>query len=237
MHPILMKIGPLTVYSYGAFVALGFAAAAFLIYRRAAVFGIDKDNILDLLIIMLVSGVVGARLLYVLLNLGYYLSNPYELIVLSKGGLVWYGAFFAAIASSIVYINAKKMGFWNTMDLIAPYAALAQGFGRIGCFFNGCCYGSDGIPVQLYSSLLLVIIFLILRYWQDRRAFKGEIAAGYCILYSLKRFGIEFFRADNPRIFLGLTMSQIISLVVIIAALLIFIKKAHGWKEKDTASK
>lgn len=237
MHPILMKAGPFTVYSYGAFVALGFTAAAFLIYRRAASFGIDKDNIIDLLVLMLVSGVIGARLLYVLLNFGYYLANPFEILALSKGGLVWYGGFFAAIGSSLIYMKRKSMGFWNTMDLIVPYVALAQAFGRIGCFFNGCCYGIKGIPVQLYSSFLLVAIFILLVIWQDRRRFIGEIALGYCMLYSLKRFGIEFLRGDNPRIFLGLTMSQIISFVFMIVVVTVFIKKASKWKEKDTVSK
>lgn len=237
MHPILLKLGPLTIYSYGAFVALGFAAATFLIYRRASDFGIDKDNTLDLLILMLVTGIVGARLLYVFLNLDYYRDNPYEIMALSRGGLVWYGGFFAALASSIIYMKRNGMGFWNTMDLIVPYVALAQALGRIGCFFNGCCYGSGGFPVQLYSSLLLVAIFVILRLWQDRRKFTGEIFLGYCMLYSLKRFGVEFFRADNPRILTGLTMSQVISLAVICISVSVFIKKASAWKGKDTASR
>jgi len=237
MHPILLKLGPFTVYSYGAFVALGFAAATFLIYRRAASFHIDKDNIIDLVILMLVAGVAGARLLYVLLNFGYYRANPFEIINLSKGGLVWYGGFLAALGSTIMYTKLKKMEFWNTMDLIAPYIALAQAFGRIGCFFNGCCYGRDGIPVQLYSSLLLVIIFILLALRQNWRKFTGEIVLDYCILYSLKRFGIEFFRGDNPKIFLGMTISQIISLVVLALAIPIFIKKASKWKEKDIVSK
>ena len=237
MHPILLKLGPVTVYSYGAFVALGFAAAAFLIYRRAAHFGIDKDNAMDLVILMLVSGVVGARLFYVLLNMAYYRANPYEIINLSRGGLVWYGSFFAAIGSAVIYIKRRKIGFLNAMDLIVPYIALAQAFGRAGCFFNGCCYGLDGIPIQLYSSFLLVVIFVLLVYWQDRRRFKGEIALGYCMLYPLKRFGVEFFRGDNLRIFSGLTISQVISLFVFIIAALIFIKKVYEWKERDTVSK
>ena len=237
MHPILLKLGPITIYSYGAFVALGFAVAAFLIYRRAASFGIDKDRTIDLLVVMLMTGIAGARLLYVLLNLGYYRSNLFELIDLSRGGLVWYGGFFAAIGSAAVYIRGKRMGFWNTMDLVVPYIALAQAFGRVGCFFNGCCYGVNGIPIQLYSSFILVMIFVVLLYWQDRRRFKAEISLGYCVLYSLKRFCIEFFRGDNPKIFLGLTISQVISLFVIILAGIVFIKKASEWKEKDTASK
>ncbi len=237
MHPILLKLGPVTVYSYGVFVALGFAAAALLIYRRAVNFGIDKNDAIDLLILMLVAGIIGARLFYVLLNLGYYTANFSEIINLSKGGLVWYGGFFAAIASGALLIKKKKMGFLNTMDLITPYIALAQAFGRAGCFLNGCCYGLDGYPIQLLSSFVLVMIFIILRSWQDRRRFIGEIALGYCILYSLKRFGVEFFRGDNPRIIIGLTISQVISLFVLIAAGIVFIKKVSEWKEKDSVLK
>ena len=234
MHPILLKLGPVTVYSYGAFVALGFAAAALLISRRAVKFGINKNDAVDLIVLMLVAGVIGARLLYVLLNIGYYSANPFEVIDLSKGGLVWYGGFFAAIASAAIYIRQKKMGFLNTMDLVAPYIVLAQAFGRVGCFLNGCCYGFNSYPIQLVSSFILVIIFIILRSWQDRRRFIGEIALGYCILYSLKRFGVEFFRADNPRIIIGLTISQVISLFVLIAAVIIFMKRVSKWKEKDS---
>ena len=234
MHPILLKLGPVTVYSYGAFVALGFAAAALLISRRAVNFGINKNDAVDLIVLMLVGGVIGARLLYVLLNIGYYSANPFEVIDLSKGGLVWYGGFFAAIASAAIYIRQKKMGFLNTMDLVAPYIVLAQAFGRVGCFLNGCCYGFNSYPIQLVSSFILVIIFIILRSWQDRRRFIGEIALWYCILYSLKRFGIEFFRADNPRIIIGLTISQVISLLVLIAAVIIFMKRVSKWKEKDS---
>lgn len=237
MHPILFKIGPLTVYSYGVCVALGFAAAAFFIYRRAAHFGIDKDSMIDLLIIMLISGVIGARALYVALNLGYYIANPMQALNLSGGGLVWYGGFLAALGSSAVYLKTKRCSFMNIMDLISPYAALAQSFGRIGCFLNGCCYGFSGIPVQIYSSILLFAMFIILRLWQDKRRFEGEIFLGYCTLYSLKRFGIEFARGDNPRILAGLTISQVISLAVILIAVPVFIIKVRKWREKGTASR
>lgn len=237
MHPILFKLGPVTVYSYGVFVALGFAAAALLIYRRAGKFGIIKENAADLVVLILVSGIAGARLLYIFLNAQYYRDNPAEIINLSRGGLVWYGGFFAALCASIVYIRRKNIGFWNAMDLIVPYVALAQAFGRIGCFFNGCCYGINGVPAQLYSAMLLIFIFVILRLWQDRRRFEGEIFFGYCILYSVKRFGIEFIRGDNPKIFLGLTISQVISLAVIFVVIPLFINKAYRWNAKDTASK
>jgi len=254
MHPILIKAGPLTVYFYGVMVAIGFAVAAFLIYRRSSKFGLDRDRMVNLLIILLLSGILGARALYVLLNLSFYQANPLEIVMLSKGGLVWYGGFAAGLITLIFYLWINKISFWQVTDLIVPYVALAQGFGRIGCFLNGCCYGiavkagtplavrfpcdeTLRLPSQLISAGALFLIFVILRIWQDRRRFEGEIALGYCILYSLKRFIVEFLRSDNPRIFFALTISQVLSVVIFIIALALFLKKAKEWKKRPSVSK
>ena len=254
MHPILLKFGSFTVYSYGVMVAIGFALSTFFIYRRAPKFNIDKDRAVDITIVVLISGILGARLLYVLLNISFYIANPLEIIMLSKGGLVWYGCFITALLAMIIYIRIARLDFWSVVDLIAPYAALGQAFGRIGCFLNGCCYGmkvssdfplavtfpcdSDPrFPSQLVSSGLLFIIFVILIIWQNRRRFIGEIALAYCILYSFKRFVMEFLRADNPKILLGLTISQIISVVIFVVTLAIFTLKAKQCKKRPTISK
>lgn len=237
MHPVLLKLGPLNVYSYGVMVALGFALATAFVYMRAPAFGIDKNNVVDLMILMLVSGIAGARLFYILQNLAYYRVNPSEMLNLSKGGLVWYGAFAMGLGVSAIYMKIKKMDFWTSLDLAAPYIALAQAVGRIGCFMNGCCYGvtmADGTlhPTQLYSAAALICIFAALRIWQDHRHFKGEIFLGYCILYSLKRFLMEFLRGDNPRIFFGMTISQAISCGVLASSLGILIFMAAAWKKR-----
>lgn len=237
MYPILFKLGPFTVYSYGVMVALGFGIATACVYIRSPKFGIDRNNIVDLMIIMLVSGLAGARFFYVLQNYGYYKFYPVEILNLSKGGLVWYGAFIAGFFSSAVYIKIKRMDFWAVLDLAAPYIALAQAVGRIGCFLNGCCYGvaaPDGciLPVQIYSALSLLLIFVVLRIWQDRRRFGGEIFTGYCILYSAKRFLIEFIRGDNPRAYFNLTISQVISCALFLISLSVFIYMALSWKKR-----
>ena len=244
MHPILLKLGPINIYSYGVMVAVGFSIAAFLVYRRAPKFGMDRDVVIDYLILALASGIAGARIFYVLLNIGYYSARPMEILNLSRGGLVWYGGFAAAILVSIWFTKKKGLCFWSIVDLLAPYIALGQAFGRIGCYLNGCCYGisaSDNFifgrrhPTQIYSSILLFIIFAVLIKWQSVKRFKGEIFMGYCILYSCKRFCMEFLRADNPRIFLGLTISQLISAAVLLAALCIFKIKADEWRRKISA--
>jgi phosphatidylglycerol---prolipoprotein diacylglyceryl transferase len=247
MHPVLVKLGPITIYSYGAMVALGFGIAAYLIYKHAARLGLNKEKVVDTTVSILVSGIIGARILYVLINLGYYTARPLEIFDLSKGGLVWYGGFIAGLLTAIIYIRVNKLDFWLVMDLIVPYVALAQAFGRIGCYLNGCCYGFEApagctmavtfpdslvarYPTQLYSALLLLLIYVILRIRQELPHFKGGIFLGYCILYPLKRFIVEFFRGDNPRIFFGMTLSQVLSFAVFFAALVIFILKRAQWK-------
>ncbi len=253
MYPILVKFGPLTVYSYGVMVAIGFSLAMILLYGRAPKFNIDKNKAVDLAIVILISGIIGARFLYVLLNLSFYISNPLEIIMLSKGGLVWYGGFVLALIVSLAYLGINKLNFWLVGDLIAPFLALAQGFGRIGCFLNGCCYGikvpagslltwasydpDHRFPSQIFSAGLLFLIFMILLAWQNRRRFAGEIFLGYCMLYSGKRFVVEFLRGDNPKILAGLTVSQLISAGLFAAALVLFALRKRRWKKTLTISK
>ncbi|MFA6141768.1 MAG: prolipoprotein diacylglyceryl transferase [Candidatus Omnitrophota bacterium] len=237
MHPILLKFGPFTIYSYGVMVAMGFAVATFLAHKRAARFNIDPGKVIDIAIILIAFGILGARLLYVLLNLSFYIANPIDIVKLSNGGLVWYGGFISAFFAVIIYVRKAKLNFWAVADLFAPYVALAQAFGRIGCFFNGCCYGKDGIPVQIYSSIALLIIFIILRVWQDNKHFAGEIFLGYCVLYSLKRFLMEFLRGDNPAVFHGLTLSQVISVFVFFLSSAYLAYKAVQWKKAHSDSR
>lgn len=247
MYPVLFKVGPFNIYSYGVMVALGFSLAALLICRNASKFDLDKDKMLDMTIIILISGIIGARVFYVLSNFKYYLTKPLEIPDLSKGGLVWYGAFLSALAAAVWYSKKNRMKSWSVADLLAPYIALAHAFGRIGCFLNGCCYGIEvsgvtslGVifpndhairyPTQIYSSLVLVLLFAVLRAWQERRHFEGEIFLAYCALYSLERFFMEFLRGDNPRIFMGLTLFQLISIVIFCGSLILFIERAVMWK-------
>lgn len=253
MHPILAKIGPLCIYSYGLMVALGFAVAMLLAYREAERFGINKDKIIDFGIVILLGGLAGARLFYILMNLDYYAANPAEIINLTKGGLVWYGGFLLGVLIGIIFVRRNKINFWDGADLMAPFLALAQSIGRIGCFLNGCCYGipapkgyilgvifpHDSViryPVQIYESVALLILFLILRRWQGSRHFKGEIFLGYAMLYSLARFLLEFLRGDNPKILLNLSMSQIVSAAIFLICLVIIIVRLISWKKNYSRS-
>ncbi len=243
MYPVLFKIGPVSVYSYGAMLALAFLVVAFLARRRAFTLGMDGDAILDLCIWLIVSGFLGGRLLFILLNLDYYRENPLDTLKLWQGGLVWYGGLIAAVAVAIIFLSAKRMPILKTGDLMMPYVALGQSIGRIGCFLNGCCYGKAtalpiGVtfsaaqgpvhPTQLYESAAMLIVFLILR---KRVPGNGRTFFLYLMMYSVIRFLIEFLRGDNPAIMMGLTISQVISVIVLVVAMVLW----HAIKYKEKA--
>jgi phosphatidylglycerol:prolipoprotein diacylglycerol transferase len=231
MHPILFEFGPVKIYSYGLLVAAGFIAAALLAKAQARRQGMPAEKILNLCLCLVVSGILGARLLYILQNLDFYIEYPVQALMLYEGGLTFYGGLVLAVVCAIVFLKRERLPVFKTLDLVAPYLALAQGIGRIGCFLNGCCYGkpvdSDFAvyfpgedigrhPVQLYSSLNLLLIFIILRVFQARRTGKAQIPGRvlllYFLLYSIARFLMEYLRGDNLPVFANLTLHQIISL-------------------------
>jgi len=228
MHPILLKFGPVTIYSYGLMVALGFITATLLAVRTAEKFHIPQDRVTTLALVILISGILGARLLYILLNLKYFASRPLETVMVWHGGLAFYGGVVTAFITSLIYLKIAKQPLLDIADLIVPYICLGHSIGRIGCFLNSCCFGkttsvfygiafADGLvrhPTQLYSSLYLLFLYMFLRVALRYRRFKGQTFFLYLVLYPMGRFFIEFFRADNPQVIFNFTLSQLISIVI-----------------------
>jgi phosphatidylglycerol:prolipoprotein diacylglycerol transferase len=237
MLPEICRIGPFTIYAYGLALVLAFFVCAILSSLQAKREGQDAEQIFNLLFFVFISGIIGSRVFYVLNNAVFYLHNPLEIIMLQHGGLAWFGGLILGSAAAIFFIKQHKMNLLKTLDLLAPFIALGQAIGRIGCLLNGCCYGRESefglyfkvfdqvlIPTQLYSSLLLLLIFVILRFRQDAKHLPGEIFTGYLFLYSLKRFFIEFLRNDSPKSFYGLTLFQLLSLGMFVFSLGMIIK-------------
>lgn len=227
MHPILFQFGALKIYSYGLMVAIAFIVATYLAKLEASREDIDPQKILDLSICLVISGVIGGRILYVLQNLSYYFRYPYQIFMLNRGGLSFYGGFGLAVISAIIFLKREDLPASKILDIIAPYLALGQSIGRIGCFLNGCCYGKPTNfffavyfpeeflarhPTQLYASLNLLLIFIILR------VFRGPIFLLYCLLYSGSRFFIEYLRGDNLPVFATFTIHQLISVGIFIVS-------------------
>ncbi len=244
MHPIIFKFGPLTVYSYGLLVAAAFIVGTYLAKVEAERENIPPEKIVNLSLVLAISAILGARLFYVLQNLTFYLDYPRQILLLHRGGLSFYGGFFLAIISAAIFVKRQGLNILRTFDIVCPYLALGQAIGRIGCFLNGCCYGkptNTGLfvhfpgqnitrhPVQIYASLNLLLIFIILRAFSARRksrpSFSGQIFLLYCLLYSASRFFMEYLRGDNLPIVANLTVHQLISAAIFIIASLIWWRK------------
>lgn len=217
--------------------AVAFLVASTLAAIQAKKYNIKYDTILNLSFIVFISGIIGARLFYIFMNSGYYLKNPLEIPMLQYGGLVWFGGLFLGTLSGMLYLKKVNLPVSKMADLLVPFIALGQAIGRIGCFLNGCCFGKVSlhfglyndilkpplIPTQIYSSFFLVVIFIILRFLQERRHKDGEIFCAYLLLYSTKRFFMEFWRGDTEPIFWGLTLFQVISIAIFCLAFLKFL--------------
>jgi len=240
MRPILFSIGSINIYAYGSLMACAFLISIFLARKHAKASGISADLITDLGIILLIFGIIGARIGYVLLNWQNFSYNLIDVIKVYEGGLVFSGGFLLAVLISFLYIKRKKVSFLNVADFIIPYVALAQSIGRIGCFLNGCCYGIPttsfiGVkfphlldpvyPTQLILSVSLFLIFIILKLISKKLPFKGTIFLIYILLFSALRFFVEFIRADSILFFSRLALFQYVVSGVFIVSLAIFMYK------------
>ncbi len=248
MLPYLNLFG-LKIPSYGLMMALAFVAAILLCYFRAKKAGLDPDKILNLAIIAILAGMAGANLHYIIVS--YSFSDIIGCIkdgsfsVFKSGGLVFYGGFILAAACCIWYLKAKKLSISDYASVIIPSIPLAHAIGRVGCFLAGCCYGRvcdtalsviytnpiggapvgvPVFPVQLLEAALNLIIFAILLIYTRKKMKSASSIFLYLFCYSIVRFTIEYFRADEIRgIFLGLSTSQWISIGLFVIGIVGFI--------------
>jgi len=252
MYPDLIKIGPLTVHTYGALIAIGFIVGLLIAMREGRRNGIDSQKIMDMGLLLIISGVVGSRITYILMNFSQYSTNPLNMFKLWEGGLVFSGGLLAAIISLFFYLRHHKLDFWRIGDIWAPALAVGQAMGRIGCFMAGCCYGKEShgfcsvvftdpksiaplniplYPTQLFDSLGNFIIFAILMILSARKKFQGQVFLWFLIMHSTARLVIEKFRGDDRGIFLGTnwTVTQFLAIVILISAIsaLFYLKSKH----------
>lgn len=248
----LFSIGPFTIYGYGLMIGIGIIAAYLLTEYRAKKKGLDAEPIFGLTIFSVIGGFAGSKLLYFMTRLPELVNNPSILKEVANGWVV-YGGIIGGILTAMIYCRIKKMEFLKYFDLALPSVALAQGFGRIGCFLAGCCYGMptdswcaitfvdsayapNGIPLvptQLFSSAFDFFLAFLLIYLSTRLKAPGQVAGFYLVLYSIGRFVIEYFRGDLIRGNVGsLSTSQFISIFTcLVGILLIWGAKAISRKK------
>lgn len=244
MLPIIFSIplpggGIFPIHTYGVLLALSFAAALFTTVTLAKDSGISGEDIGDVTLTALVAGLVGGRLLFVLVEWDQF-RDHLSSIVFRRDGFVFYGGLLLAIPVTIAMVRRRKLPVARTADVLAPALALAHSIGRLGCFAQGCCYGAPseyGVtfppdapasirfgevpvhPTQAYESVSLLLLFGLLLWARRRKLFDGAVFLLYMGCYAVIRFGIEFLRADDRGFYLGgLSISQLISIVVFTAA-------------------
>jgi len=244
MYPILFQFGNFHIYAYGFFIVVGFAVAtvlAFLKIRKSNI-RISLEHATDLLFYTILSAFLGSRILFVLINFDTYRQHPLQIFKIWEGGLVFYGGLIPAAMVAFGYMKWRRLPVWKLADLISPLIALGLSFGRIGCFFAGCCYGRETSlpwaivfknpdslarlnvplhPTQLYDAANGLAIFFFLNWLSRKKTFDGQIFWLFLFLYSITRFFIEIFRGDPRGFLLGnlLSTSQGIGILLAIFSL------------------
>jgi len=254
MHPVLFEIAGRQIGTYGLFMILGAVAAWFIVKI------LDKKKDKDVPLVFLIcicGGLIGAFLLRpitripeIFLNWEKIRQLPPEVFVsLYFGEIVFYGGFIGGVIAMFLYCRHYKLPMIPLMDLFAPALATAHGFGRIGCFFGGCCYGipvssshpfaviyppisinaPPGVPLlatQLIEAACLFVIAAILTFAYKKTAGSGLTACLYGLLYSILRFVLEFFRGDAVRGIYGpFSTSQYISIILFAVCVVMITKK------------
>lgn len=246
MYPRLFEwdlpgsLGPITVYTYGALLAAAYLLGLQLAMHRAKARGLDQARVLDLGIYIIISALVGAKLLLLVTDFRSFADNPRALLDLARSGGVFYGGLILAVVVALWYIRRVGLPLWTTCDVFAPGIALGHVVGRLGCFFAGCCYGKETSvawaitftdpyaamnvgtplnvplhPTQLYEAGAEVIILLLLLATESRgRRFPGRTFWLYMLVYAVSRYVIEMFRGDPRGSVLIFSTSQFISVVL-----------------------
>lgn len=247
MDRVAFTIFGIDVMWYGILMATGMILGTLLALREAKRVGISEDDVLNLAIFAIPSGVIGARLYYVIFNWGYYSQNPSQILNFRGGGMAIHGALIGGILAGLIYTRIKNINFLKMADIALIGMPLAQAIGRWGNYINGEAHGGptdlpwgimvDGVkvhPTFLYESIWDFGIFIFLWIFRKNKKYEGQVAIYYIILYSLGRFFIEGLRTDS--LMIGpLRMAQVISLVGVIGGIIahIYLSKKNNKKEES----
>lgn len=257
MRVDLFSIGKITIHSYGLLIAVGVILCIFIAMKRAPGLGLVSERALDIGILCVITGFLGAKLLFVLISLPEFVRDPIS--VLGSSGFVVYGGIVVGVIATIIFCRIRHLRFFRYFDLLLPSVAFAQGFGRLGCFMAGCCYGKETdlpigvvfpegsfappgvplLPTQLFSAAGDFVIAAVL-FWFSRRAkHDGDVGALYLLLYGIGRFCVEFLRTNEQGGIGVLTTAQLFSIAFVAGALILFYRNRHagsGGQEQDAVT-
>jgi len=245
MHPVLFDIKGFKIYTYGPIMALGFLLAFWLIYHLARRRGEDIEFYMDLYMWNIISGLLGAKLLYNIIEYREFIAHPIQMMNCRNGGLVWYGGVILGAAVVVWFSRRRGLPVLQVTDTLSAPLALGLAVGRWGCLMGGCCYGKPcdlpwamvypaganpvaGIPVHpspIYESLASLLIAIIIYAALRKNVRTGVATMLWFMLYPLARFLLEFLRGDEVRGFVfrgesvSVSTSQFIGLIIFSVAL------------------
>jgi|SRR5687767_5290446 len=262
MYPILFEIGGFSVYTYGVLLAAAYLLGLQFAIVRGRQRGLDPNRTMDLGIWIIISALVGAKLLLLIVEFDTFKNNPAELKTLLRSGGVFYGGLIAAVTVALWYLWRHRMPMWTVTDAFAPGIALGHVIGRLGCLFAGCCYGRQapdlpwaitfpkdygqnvgtpiGVPLhptQLYEAGAELLIMIVLLVTERRgRPFPGRTFWGYMFLYGVSRFIIEFYRGDARGLIGSLSTSQFVSVCIVPISIIMLILLSRRFTPDSKAS-
>lgn len=253
MHPEIFHWGFLHVRSYGVMLAIAFLVGTWLALREARRLSLDEDQLVNVILVVLIASVLGARALYVMEHIQEFRREWGSVIALWQGGLTLYGGVIAGTVAGLLAARRFGLPMWTVADTLTPSLALGTALGRIGCFLNGCCYGRPtrmpwGVvfppdsfaglefgnapvhPSQLYFAAAGFVLFLVV--WSMRRRFvvPGTLFWTFISLFALVRIPLDLTRAYEPEATvltisgLGITESQLTSLAITLFGLLMILR-------------
>jgi len=247
MHPILLQFGNVEIRWYGVMIALAFLSGTFLGAREARRKGYDPELIYDLLFYVMIAGIIGARLYYVLVsNPVYFVHHPLDIVAIWRGGMALHGGLMGGLLAGIWFCRKRQLAFWSFADLLTPSIMLGQAVGRGACTLNGCSYGKPTNlpwaitftnpaaqaphniplhPTQFYEMATDILIFTILWNFRKRTRFDGQLFLTYAVVYAVARFVLEFFRGDSLLFGGLLPVPQVFSVFLLITALAFYVRR------------
>ncbi|MBU8908655.1 prolipoprotein diacylglyceryl transferase [Desertibacillus haloalkaliphilus] len=258
LSPIAFELGPLTVHWYGLIIAFGAFLGYLLATRESVKRGLPKDTFADLLIWALPIAILSARLYYVIFRWDYYAAHPEKILAIWEGGLAIHGGVIGGVITAYIFAKRRNISIWKLLDITAPSLLLGQAIGRWGNFMNQEAHGGpvtrefleglmlpefiinqmyiDGVyyhPTFLYESIWNILGVILLLYLRRVNLRQGEIFLSYLIWYSVGRFFIEGLRTDSLMIADLLRTAQVMSLVLIIGAIILwFYRRQTGQADK-----
>lgn len=255
IDPVLIRVGGLSIHWYGLMYVVGIVVALLVVLPYVEQRGISRESALEIFFPIVIAGLVGGRLYYVVQsNFGYYLQNPWRILATWEGGMAFFGAIFGAFLMILYLSWRRKLPLWAILDAGAIFAPLGQAFGRVGNIINGdivgfqsnCAWCTEYVnphsfsarhnvayqPAAAYELLISLAIFALLFSIRFKMPRSGMLFALYLMLYSASQFGIFFVRSE-PIVALGLKQAQLTGMGTFLVGLALF---ANLWRRGPVMS-